>query len=56
MAIVRFLLLGAGNRATFAFNAADSKRHTSKPNDVILGNLVGFSMSAVSGLKSDPVE
>ena len=45
--IVRFLLLGAANCATFASNAADFQRYATKPNDVILGNLVGFPLSNV---------
>ncbi|CZT50168.1 related to uracil permease [Rhynchosporium secalis] len=43
--IVRFLLLGAANCATFASNAADFQRYATKPNDVILGNLFGFPLS-----------
>ncbi|KAI9641194.1 hypothetical protein NHQ30_009994 [Ciborinia camelliae] len=38
--IVRFILLGAANCATFASNAADFQRYARKPNDVIWGNLL----------------
>lgn len=48
--IVRFFFLGAANCATFASNAADFQRYARKPNDVILGNLVGFPLSNVSFL------
>ncbi|TGO74934.1 hypothetical protein BELL_0246g00030 [Botrytis elliptica] len=43
--LVRFILLGAANCATFASNAADFQRYARKPNDVIWGNLVGFPIS-----------
>ncbi|RAL58370.1 hypothetical protein DID88_006050 [Monilinia fructigena] len=43
--LVRFVLLGAANCATFASNAADFQRYARKPNDVILGNLLGFPIS-----------
>jgi NCS1 family nucleobase:cation symporter-1 len=46
--IVRFLLLGAASCATFASNAADFQRYATKPNDVLLGNLVGFPLSNVN--------
>jgi NCS1 family nucleobase:cation symporter-1 len=46
--IVRFFLLGAANCATFASNAADFQRYATKPNDVIIGNLIGFPMANVS--------
>jgi nucleobase:cation symporter-1, NCS1 family len=46
--IVRFFLLGAANCATFASNAADFQRYARKPNDVIIGNLLGFPLSNVS--------
>ena len=42
---VRFFLLGASSCATFASNAADFQRYTRKPNDVILGQIVGFPVS-----------
>lgn len=42
--IVRFLMLGAANCATFASNAADFQRYAKRPNDVILGNLAGFPL------------
>ncbi|QSZ37658.1 hypothetical protein DSL72_008757 [Monilinia vaccinii-corymbosi] len=43
--LVRFILLGAANCATFASNAADFQRYARKPSDVVLGNLVGFPIS-----------
>ncbi|THV55161.1 hypothetical protein BGAL_0013g00460 [Botrytis galanthina] len=43
--LVRFILLGAANCATFASNAADFQRYARKPNDVVWGNLVGFPIS-----------
>ncbi|KAH0003434.1 putative uridine permease, partial [Aureobasidium melanogenum] len=43
--LVRFFFLGAANCATFASNAADFQRYARRPNDVILGNLVGFPLS-----------
>ncbi|PQE21565.1 NCS1 nucleoside transporter protein [Rutstroemia sp. NJR-2017a WRK4] len=43
--LVRFTFLGAANCATFASNAADFQRYACKPNDVILGNLLGFPIS-----------
>ncbi|KAH8821463.1 permease for cytosine/purines, uracil, thiamine, allantoin-domain-containing protein [Xylogone sp. PMI_703] len=43
--VIRFLLLGAANCATFASNAADFQRYATKPNDVILGNLLGFPLA-----------
>lgn len=46
--LIRFFLLGAANCATFASNAADFQRYATKPNDVILGNLLGFPISNVS--------
>jgi NCS1 family nucleobase:cation symporter-1 len=46
--IIRFFLLGAANCATFASNAADFQRYATRPNDVLLGNLVGFPLSNVS--------
>jgi NCS1 family nucleobase:cation symporter-1 len=46
--IIRFILLGAASCATFASNAADFQRYATKPNDVILGNLVGFPLANVS--------
>ena len=45
--IIRFTLLGAANCATFASNAADFQRYARKPNNVILGNLLGFPISNV---------
>ncbi|KAH8891935.1 NCS1 nucleoside transporter [Thozetella sp. PMI_491] len=46
--IVRFLLLFAGNCATYASNAADFQRYAQKPNDVILGNILGFPLADLS--------
>ncbi|KAK9342067.1 permease for cytosine/purines, uracil, thiamine, allantoin-domain-containing protein [Lipomyces starkeyi] len=43
--ILRFLMLGAANCATFASNAADFQRYTKRPNGVILGNLLGFPVA-----------
>ncbi|PQE13872.1 NCS1 nucleoside transporter protein [Rutstroemia sp. NJR-2017a BBW] len=43
--LVRFTFLGVANCATFASNAADFQRYARKPNDVILGNLLGFPIS-----------
>jgi nucleobase:cation symporter-1, NCS1 family len=43
--MVRFFFLGAANCATFASNAADFQRYARRPNDVLLGNLVGFPLS-----------
>ncbi|TVY68695.1 Uridine permease, partial [Lachnellula suecica] len=43
--LIRFFFLGAANCATFASNAADFQRYATKPNDVILGNLLGFPIS-----------
>lgn len=40
--LLRFLMLGAANCATFASNAADFQRYARKPFDVIPGNLIGF--------------
>ncbi|PWN50536.1 hypothetical protein IE53DRAFT_374565 [Violaceomyces palustris] len=42
---LRFFLLGASSCATFASNAADFQRYATRPNDVILGQLVGFPLS-----------
>ncbi|KAI9738589.1 MAG: hypothetical protein M1834_008093 [Cirrosporium novae-zelandiae] len=43
--VLRFFMLGAANCATFASNAADFQRYAKKPNDVILGNLLGFPLA-----------
>ncbi|KIW49421.1 hypothetical protein PV05_11101 [Exophiala xenobiotica] len=43
--IVRFLMLGAANCATFASNASDFQRYAPRPKDPILGNLVGFPIA-----------
>jgi NCS1 family nucleobase:cation symporter-1 len=50
--MVRFFLLGAASCATFASNAADFQRYATKPNDVLLGNLVGFPLSNVSSVNA----
>jgi NCS1 family nucleobase:cation symporter-1 len=52
--LVRFTFLGAANCATFASNAADFQRYAHKPNDVILGNLLGFPISNVCLLSPLP--
>lgn len=44
--IVRFVILGAANSATFASNSADYSRYAKRPHDVFWGNLVGFPMSS----------
>jgi NCS1 family nucleobase:cation symporter-1 len=46
--IVRFTLLATASCATFASNAADWQRNSSKPKDPILGQIFGFPMSNVS--------
>lgn len=43
--LARFIWLGASSCATFASNAADFQRYARKPNDVILGNVVGFPLA-----------
>ncbi|KAI8812249.1 uridine permease [Cladochytrium replicatum] len=43
--IIRFLMLGAANCATFASNASDFQRYAQKKNDVIAGNIFGFPVS-----------
>ncbi|CZR59046.1 probable uracil permease [Phialocephala subalpina] len=43
--LIRFFLLGAANCATFASNAADFQRYARKPNDVVVGNLLGFPLA-----------
>jgi NCS1 family nucleobase:cation symporter-1 len=43
--LIRFFFLGAANCATFASNAADFQRYAKRPNDVIVGNLLGFPLS-----------
>jgi NCS1 family nucleobase:cation symporter-1 len=45
--IVRFTLLATASCATFASNAADWQRNSSKPKDPILGQIFGFPMSNV---------
>ncbi|KAF4635571.1 hypothetical protein G7Y89_g2522 [Cudoniella acicularis] len=43
--LIRFFLPGAANCATFASNAADFQRYATKPNDVIVGNILGFPLT-----------
>jgi nucleobase:cation symporter-1, NCS1 family len=43
--ILRFLMLGAANCATFVRNAADFQRYVRNPFDVVPGNLVGFPIA-----------
>lgn len=43
--VIRFVMLGAANCATFASNAADFQRYARKPSNVLLGNLVGFPVA-----------
>ncbi|KIX01488.1 uncharacterized protein Z518_09214 [Rhinocladiella mackenziei CBS 650.93] len=43
--MAKFLFLAMANCATFASNAADFQRYATKPNDVILGNLIGFPLA-----------
>lgn len=43
--VLRFLMLGAANCATFASNAPDFQRYARKPFDVIRGNLIGFPIA-----------
>jgi NCS1 family nucleobase:cation symporter-1 len=43
--IARFIFLFAANCGTFASSAPDFQRYAKKPNDVILGNLIGFPLA-----------
>jgi NCS1 family nucleobase:cation symporter-1 len=43
--IVRFIFLFAANCGTFASSAPDFQRYAKNPNDVILGNLIGFPLA-----------
>lgn len=43
--MIRFFFLAIGNVATFASNASDFQRYAKKPNDVILGNVLGFPLA-----------
>ncbi|GAA5951448.1 hypothetical protein JCM3765_005938 [Sporobolomyces pararoseus] len=43
--IVRFILTSAASCSTFASNAADWQRNARKPNDVIIGQIVGFPLA-----------
>lgn len=46
--IVRFTLLATASCATFASNAADWMRNSTKPRDPIIGQVFGFPLSNVS--------
>lgn len=43
--IIRFILTSAASCSTFASNAADWQRNARRPNDVILGQIVGFPLA-----------
>jgi nucleobase:cation symporter-1, NCS1 family len=43
--MVRFFFLAVGSVGTFISNASDFQRYAQKPNDVILGQIVGFPMA-----------
>ncbi|GAA6017004.1 hypothetical protein JCM11491_006126 [Sporobolomyces phaffii] len=43
--IIRFILTSAASCSTFASNAADWQRQARRPNDPILGQLVGFPLA-----------
>ncbi|KAI9155648.1 permease [Paramyrothecium foliicola] len=43
--IVKFLFLGLASCSTFISNAADFQRYARRPNDTILGQVVGFPIS-----------
>jgi NCS1 family nucleobase:cation symporter-1 len=43
--LIHFCLLNAANCATFASNAADFQHYAENPSDVVIGNLLGFSLS-----------
>ncbi|GAA5901512.1 uncharacterized protein JCM6883_000236 [Sporobolomyces salmoneus] len=43
--IVRFILTSAASCSTFASNAADWQRNATKPNDVVIGQIVGFPLA-----------
>ncbi|GAA5926418.1 uncharacterized protein JCM15063_000271 [Sporobolomyces koalae] len=43
--IVRFILTSAASCSTFASNAADWQRNARRPNDPILGQLIGFPLA-----------
>ncbi|KAL5341975.1 permease for cytosine/purines, uracil, thiamine, allantoin-domain-containing protein [Aspergillus crustosus] len=45
--VVRFLFIGLASCATFISNAADMQRYARRPNDVILGQLISFPLSAL---------
>lgn len=43
--IIRFFFLGIAQCGTFISNAADLQRYARRPNDVLLGQIVGFPLS-----------
>jgi NCS1 family nucleobase:cation symporter-1 len=43
--IIKFFFLGTAQCGTFIANAADLQRYTRKPNDVLIGQIVGFPLS-----------
>ena len=43
--IIRFILTSAASCSTFASNASDWQRNARRPNDPILGQLIGFPLS-----------
>ena len=43
--IIRFFFLGIAQCGTFTSNAADLQRYARRPNDVLLGQIVGFPLS-----------
>ncbi|CAG8180352.1 unnamed protein product [Penicillium salamii] len=43
--IFKFLFLGLASCGTFISNAADLQRYARKPNDVLIGQIIGFPLS-----------
>jgi NCS1 family nucleobase:cation symporter-1 len=43
--IIKFFFLGTAQCGTFITNAADLQRYARKPNDVLIGQIVGFPLS-----------
>jgi NCS1 family nucleobase:cation symporter-1 len=43
--IFKFLFLGLASCGTFISNASDLQRYTTKPNDVLIGQIVSFPLS-----------
>jgi NCS1 family nucleobase:cation symporter-1 len=43
--IIKFFFLGIAQCGTFIANAADLQRYARKPNDVLIGQIVGFPLS-----------